>query len=539
MKTVDHAPPDKLLTFFLYILAGLEALFGAEQDHHPLRTDPLLARAWDQQELPYHTGVSVLLHALTAKNGHELRQALRQVSEPFIQRDIQAASAAGIVTIILDLTGEPVSDQSQSYPDTAYGYMDGTLEKGYQLAAVSLRGPQHRTFLAGFHHPGNTVSSQCLRELIPASEAWLGRPQRRPELVTIRIRALEQERARPLQRAQEQENRRQAAQERLQHCRQRLLDTEREWQDHEAQHHPTQPLAPTGRLSRLRQQRQNWQAMSQRAEEQIVRATRLAEEYRTTAARLAQQITELQEYQAQLEAENAQNPRPRPTRAIVDAGFATAAHITWLLEQGYEVEGKPHAPAVAPALHRHLGREPQVQVNQNTWMSEVGGYQMTGCPYSLRWALCCQKQGPRLRYEAMFSYRPGQRPTLRQWFHDYHQRADLEAGFKQGKGVFGLGVFHTRSQVGIQVQEMLVLFACNFVAWLKEWLLHYPPNAFLARVGVKELIHVTGQAEATVTLNGSGWLFCLDSKGPYAGQRLYVSRLPDQPQPTGRTMSGF
>jgi hypothetical protein len=159
MKTVDHTPPDKLLTFLLYILAGLEALSEAEQDHHPLRTDPLLARAWDQPELPYHTGVSVLLHALTAGNEQELRQALRQVSAPFIQRDIQAASAAGIVTIILDLTGEPVSDQSQSYPETAYGYMDGTLEKGYQLAAVSLRGPQHRTFLAGFHHPGNTVSS--------------------------------------------------------------------------------------------------------------------------------------------------------------------------------------------------------------------------------------------------------------------------------------------------------------------------------------------------------------------------------------------
>jgi len=539
MKTVDHTPADKLLTFALYIAAGMEALPEAEKGHHPLNTDDMLARSWDQRSFPHHTGVSTLLHRLTDDNVAEVEQVINDVSAPFLQHDIQAARQAGAVVLIFDLTGEPVTDQSQSYPETAYGYMDGTLEKGYQLAAVSLRGPHHRTFLAGFHHPGNTVSAPCLHELIAASEARLGHPCRRPELITRRIDAIEHERERPLRLAQEREQQRQAAEERLQRCRQHLVETESAWQDLEAHHDSSQPLAPTGRLACLRRQRDAWQQMVQRAEQQICRATAMAQAHRATAEQANLQIDALRQDQARLQAENISTATFLPIRLILDAGFATAENITWLIEQGYDLDGKPHAPAVAPALHRWAGREPDVQVNRNTWMTEVGGYQMAGCSYPLRWALCCQRQGQRVRYEAMFSYRTGQRPTLRQWFGDYHQRADIEAGFKQGKGIFGLGRFHTRSKNGIQVQEILVLFIANFVAWLRDWLVRQPSNRFLAQKGIKELVRVAGQAEATATINGMGGLLCFDTRGPYPGQRLYLSMLPIQPEPAARSRSQF
>lgn len=530
MKTVDHTPADKLLTFFLYILAGLVALPEAENGHHPLSTDDVLAQSWDQSSLPGHSGVHTLLYRLTDLNVAEVDHILSCVSEPFLRQDIATAGATGEVVLILDLTGEPVSDQSQTYPDTAYGYMDGTLEKGYQLAAISLRGPHRRTMLAGFHHPGNTVSAPCLEELIAAQEALLGRPRRRPELVTLRLQALDRERQRPLRLAQEQEQRQQAAQQRLLRCRQKLAETQTVWQDLEASHDPAQPLAPTGRLQGLRRQRESWQRRLQRAEQQGEQAGKMAHTHQAMAAHLTEQIAQLRAYQMSLEADNTARPTAVPRRAILDAGFATAERITWLIEQGYLIDGKPHAPTIAAALHRCLGREPDVPVNQNTWMAEVGGYQMAGCPYPLRWALCCQKQGQRVRYEAMFSYRPGERPSLRAWFGDYHQRADLEAGFKQGKGIFGLGRFHTRSKNGIRVQEMLVLFACNFMAWLRDWLLRQPSNAFLATKGIKELVCVASHADATATLNSSGGLLRFDDQGPYAGQRLYLSRLPvDRP----------
>jgi len=539
MKTVDHTPADKLLTFVLYIADGMEALTDAEKGHHPLSTDVVLAQSWDQLSFPHHTGVNTLLQRLTDGNVAEVEQVINDVSEPFLQQDIQAARRAGDVVLILDLTGEPVTDQSQSYPETAYGYMDGTLEKGYQLAAVSLRGAHHRTFLAGFHHPGNTVSAPCLHELIAASEARLGHPHRRPELIDIRIAAIEQERERALRLAQEHEQKRQAAVARRERCQQSLTETEATWQDMEAHCDGNQPLAPTGRLACLRRQRETWQHMAQRAEQQSVRATTMVQAHQATVEYLQQQIAELRQYQARLEAENASTATVLPIRLILDAGFTTAENMTWLIEQGYDMDGKPHAPAVAPALHRRAKREPDVQVNRNTTMIEVGGYQMAGCPYPLRWALCCQKQGQRVRYEAMFSYRTGQRPTLRQWFRDYHQRADVEAGFKQGKGIFGLGRFHTRSKNGIRVQEILVLFACNFMAWLRDWLVRQPSNRFLAQKGIKELVRVVGQAEATATINGMGGLLCFDARGPYPGQRLYMSLLPIQPEPTAFRRSQF
>jgi len=125
----------------------------------------------------------------------------------------------------------------------------------------------------------------------------------------------------------------------------------------------------------------------------------------------------------------------------------------------------------------------------------------------------------------------GHRPTLRQWFHDYHQRADVEAGIKQGKGVFCLGTFHSRFKAGIQIQEMLVLFACNFLAWLREWLEQRPMNAFLTGKGIKELVRTASNTEATMTINRLSGLLRFDERGPYPGQRLYVSFLPTQPKP--------
>jgi len=78
---------------------------------------------------------------------------------------------------------------------------------------------------------------------------------------------------------------------------------------------------------------------------------------------------------------------------------------------------------------------------------------------------------------------------------------------------------------------MLVLFACNFLAWLREWLEQRPMNAFLTGKGIKELVRTASHTEAPMTINGLSGLLRFDERGPYPGQRLYVSFLPTQPKP--------
>ena len=68
--------------------------------------------------------------------------------------------------------------------------VNDSVQLGYQLARVCVTGSDgKRIWLAGFHHPGDTVSVACLKELITAAEAQTQiRPRRRTELVQQRIR---------------------------------------------------------------------------------------------------------------------------------------------------------------------------------------------------------------------------------------------------------------------------------------------------------------------------------------------------------------
>ena len=93
-----------------------------------------------------------------------------------------------------DLTGRPVSSTSQTFPGAAFGYMDGEVRLGYQLAEICLHTALFgRQWLSAQHHPGNTVSAPCLLSLVQEAERRLGcHPRRRTELIAQRIQACEQ-----------------------------------------------------------------------------------------------------------------------------------------------------------------------------------------------------------------------------------------------------------------------------------------------------------------------------------------------------------
>jgi hypothetical protein len=96
-----------------------------------------------------------------------------------------------------DLTGLPVSNTSQTYPNATFGHMDADIRLGYQAGVVSLDSPTYgRLWLSVAHHPGDTVSCRQAEALVLAAEARLGlRPWRRTDLLRQRIHAFEQQTA--------------------------------------------------------------------------------------------------------------------------------------------------------------------------------------------------------------------------------------------------------------------------------------------------------------------------------------------------------
>lgn len=87
-----------------------------------------------------------------------------------------ALANPGYLTLDGDLTSQPVSDTSQTYPEAAYGHMDDNqLVLGYQVAKVGLRSRTYcRLMLSSALHPGDVVSCMQVKALIGTAEEQAG-----------------------------------------------------------------------------------------------------------------------------------------------------------------------------------------------------------------------------------------------------------------------------------------------------------------------------------------------------------------------------
>jgi hypothetical protein len=122
----------------------------------------------------------------------DIEQVITEFSRPFLATSVQELLRRGAPIVYdFDLTGQAVSSTSTTYQGVGFGWMDDRVKLGYQLARVCLSDQDStRLWLAGFHHPGDTVSIACLKELVRAAEAQTHvRPRRRTELVQQRIAA--------------------------------------------------------------------------------------------------------------------------------------------------------------------------------------------------------------------------------------------------------------------------------------------------------------------------------------------------------------
>lgn len=480
-KVRVYPPQTKIVEFLVGLLAGIEYLQDLALDPRPLTKDIAVAQAWGQAGWAHYSGVSRTLEAADAQTVAAVQDALRTFSQPFLDQAISDELRRGAPVVYdADLTGQAVSSTSQTYPGAAFGWMDDEVRLGYQLARISVETRRFgRLWLAGFHHPGDTVSVSCLKELVEAAETVSGvRPRRRAELVQQRLRVLAERRAR----AEELVEKVQARITPLETRRERLMV-------HLAL--AAGPLGEAGALAlprrfvparpkpeteatrrRLALQRAGWLAQRQRVQAELERAHGVLAGHQRQVGALQEEQKTLTQWLTQLEAENAANPDPPICVLRVDAGFASGPNLTWLIEMGYQVSTKAPNDQTTQALRTRLTPQmPWVRVGANAAMVDFPDYFLHDCPYPLRLALERFQTGPTLKYGTLLLFQDDPpTPTLPAWFAFYNARQTIEAGNKESKGVFHVQHLMSRAPAGIALQASFTTFASNFVRWAADWL---------------------------------------------------------------------
>jgi hypothetical protein len=529
----DYTPQSKLIEFLVAILAGLEHLEDLNQASDPLVKDQAVIASWGQTSFAHYSGVSRTLDAAGEDTMSGVMEVLETISQPFIDAEVMTLARRGqAVALDVDLTGRKISSTSTTYEGAGFGYMDGEIANGFQAAITSLTGgPCGRLLLSSQRYSGPAQSAECLQAAVQKMEQVLGlHPRRRTEQVQQRLYTLATSQARlqasldaerahqrdlfdALQVARQEEARQQAEVERLS-----AEFQARGWVER-----------PHSKLAQARQ----------RVVSAHKRHSRAGRALRATAARLTKweqalaegqaQQTHLLDWLAQLESENATLLHPLTCVLRVDAGFSTDDNLTWLIEMGYVVYTKAHNGQTTAKLCRQLPATVTWQrVGRNAEAVYLPQQRIAECPYDLEALLVRYHIPTGLLYTTLLYY--GDRPpppVLKDWFSGYNARQTIEAGIKEGKGVFRLRHPLVRSPFGMLIQEQFSLFAANFVRWAAQWVqqLVRQANHMLkeALTEVKTLVQDVAHCRARLVHNVLGRVLIFDEHGPYAGALLLLS----------------
>jgi hypothetical protein len=523
-------PQAKLIELLAGIMSGIEHLQDLSQRPRPLTCDPVVARAWGLEHFAHYSAVSRTLHACDTQTVAAVEAAITSFSQPFIGPAVHELVRRDLpLTYDFDLTGQAVSSTSTTYPEAAFGWMNDQVRLGYQLARVCLSAPaSERIWLAGFHHPGDTVSAACLRELVQAAEAQTGvRPHRRPELVTQRLDAQQT----LMERTHRLANQQQTKLDRLRQTQTTLIG-----QLYHAEQIEKGPL-PSGKQARLQAQRIGWQKRLPRLADQITQAQRVLDGHQARWMEQEAELTRLRVWQAQLEADNQSNPNP-PSLVIarMDAGFAAGENLAWLLEMGYAPDTKAANGKTTTALRAKLPRGAEwVKVGNNAEMVLVGEHTLHGCPYPLSVAVERFKVGRNFKYATLV--RSGPAPSLAVWFAHYNARQTIEAGNKEMKGVFFVQHLMSHSPAGIRLQVLFTGLAANVVRWCRPWLKDCAaePSRSLSRIlnSPKHVVRVAANAPALVQQTDEGTIILFGPRTALPGATFILRGVPAIQLPLG------
>jgi hypothetical protein len=533
-KRYHHTPQGKVLEFLVAILGGLPHLQDISLAAHPLDKDQAVAEAWGEEGWADYSGVSRTLRGLSREEAEQIAQVLDQVGQPFLEAELKRLHGEGQrLRYDGDLTGIPVSNTSQSYPQAAYGHMDDEIRLGYQAGVVSLQSPTYgRLWLSVAHHPGDTVSCTQAEALVLAAEARTARrPRRRTELLRQRLEVCDQQVILANQRLEVQQQAAQRAQERLVEAeqqqqgqrQQQLEELQRAYQAHQWPERPTSRLALTRQhLQTMMKRCSRRRRAYEQARNRLGKTTARQEQQRTACTLLSQRL-------ARFEEDNATNPEPVEAEFRLDAGFGTYENLALLIEMGYEVYTKPHSHHVVAYLQWQVGEQtPWVRVGANAELVAWPKHQLQGCPYPLDVALERFYTGKTLKHGALCHF--GSDPVTQNapaWFKEYNGRQTIEAGIKESKQVFCLHHLKVRAEAAIYLQECFVIFAANFIRWASHWLAAQDgdlPNALNVRhMGIKQQVQVAAHVSAQVIRTTEVRLLRFSEHSALAGRVLRVA----------------
>jgi hypothetical protein len=512
-KAVVRAPYEKIAEFGIGLLSGIEYLSDLSEGPTPLARDNEVAQAWQLQPMADASGVSRTLAACTPDTVAALKAVLDDIGRPFLERAVSDLRQRHETLVLdADLTGRPVSSTSQTFPGAAFGYMDGEIRLGYQLAEICLQTRLFgRQWLSAQHHPGDTLSAPCLLDLIQEAERRLGcHPRRRTELLAQRIAACEQNIATWQAGLAQWDPRLVAQLARCDSLDQRIQEAAAQIQQLVEQPASPRQSGPYGALTRLRQQVAGWQRQLGHARQRVTYFNAVMQHQRQRGQQeLAVQQAELQRLRERHErfcCENAAQPHPPHCKLRADAGFASGENLTELIELGYDVESKSGNPAIVAALRSRVTAETVwTPVGKNAEMVAWADYQSNTCPYPLIVGLERFHTPQGELHAVLIRYQDAVPTTgldLPQWFHDYNGRQTVEAGNKEEKTAFKVQHLMSRSPAGIEIQALLTVFAANFVRWAEQWVRerveHSTRRFETALTSPKRLVRVAANSPATV-----------------------------------------
>ena len=539
-KEVEHSPQRKVLEFFVAILGGLPYLKDISRSAHPLDQDRAVAKAWGQESWADQSGVSRTLKALTLEQAAQIVAVLREVSQPFIDREVLLALRdQGKLVYDGDLTGRPVSNSSTTYPNVAFGHMSDEIALGYQAALVSFHSPTFgRLWLSVQPHPGDKIACTALGAMVRSAEAQTkARPWRRTDLLAQRLAQLQgEQRALTAQVEQAQHGLAQASAAQVQVDQQVQL-WQQQLSDVEALYEAKGKVArPHSQLAQARHKVAVYVRRQERRAQAVAQATQGLDKAQARLGQQQREIAQLRQRLVTFEQENAINAAPIRAVFRLDAGFGTPENVAWLIELGYEVYTKPYGTWLKADLQRCTSATTDwTRVGKNAEMVAWAAQPVSKCPYPLDVALERFYAGETLRYSALIHYGQDAVTTnLPAWFGDYNGRQTIEAGIKEGKNVFQMHHLKVRAEAALYLQEEFAAFAANLVRWAAHWLtteclvspaeidLAGQPRAILP--GVKAQVQTLAHTSAYVTWFEQGCLLRFTEHSLLAGSILYIVR---------------
>jgi len=527
----DHTPQAKLIEFLVAILDGCAYLQDISHGPHPLDQDLAVAQAWGQEKWADYSGVSRTLHACNDETITAVGEALWAVSRPFIEQEVVLALRdRGVLVYDGDLTGRPVSNTSTTYPGVAFGWMGDAVRLGYQAAPVSMHSPTYgRLWLSVAQHPGDTVSSTQAEAMVRAAEVRTGlRPRRRTNLLIKRIEQqkdlLQEAKAKLVQ-----------AQERMEQAQQRLTQVEQERQEWAQQvaaleslyQARSRPERPHSRLAQARRKLAVRERRLARRQKELEQARRWWTGRRQRVEALGTELEQLEQRRSRFTEDNRTNVWPIRAIFRLDGGFGTGPNVALLIEMGYDVYGKAANPQVVRMWRRRTANVSWTRVGKNAEMIAWQGETIANCPYPLDVALERFHVGDRQKHGVLLHY--GDDPVtqnLEGWFTFYNGRQTIEAGIKEGKGVFQMHHLKVRSAAGLMIQEEFAAFAANFVRWAAAWLHQTNPDApppfHQAQPSVKQMVRIAANTSAWVIWQPGGCLLKFTEWSAFAGTELVI-----------------